>query len=215
MFQANQVTQPLHGQPGQQKIPEFPGAVQCGRVIDNVVVDVFPVGMSSDDKSIFTFGEPHCQFVAHLVGFFGGNFPGPKGLANLVGNHIIFLLAASYKLILPFGQHEFLIYCQGTALVAADQLAVFRFVRVLRIIRAAFQTGRNGLAFIFVQRNQSCCGHLESPTKEKCRPEAAENFGFQTTSQIHSLNRWMPSVMAVAPKKRTKQANSATSKITN
>ena len=83
-------------------------------------MDVFPIRVSGNDKRIFALGEAHCQLVAHLVGFFGGNFPGPKGLANLVSNHIIFLFASGHKLILPFGQHEFLIYRQGTALIAAD-----------------------------------------------------------------------------------------------
>ena len=68
-----------------------------------MVVDVLTVGMSSNDKGIFTFSEAHCQLIAHLVGLFSGDFTGPEGLPNLVSNHIIFLFASGHKLILPFG----------------------------------------------------------------------------------------------------------------
>lgn len=51
--------------------------------------------------------------------------------------------------------------------------------------------------------------------KEKAarRRQKVENAPYSSAN--HSLNRPMPSVMAVAPKKRTKQRNSATSKIRN
>ena len=37
MFQTNQITQSLHRKPRQQKIPEFPGAIQCSRIVDDVI----------------------------------------------------------------------------------------------------------------------------------------------------------------------------------
>ena len=138
-----------------------------------MIVDVLPVGVGCDNKSVLAFGETHRQFIAYLVGLFGGDLTGPERVPNLVGNYIIFLSAPGYKLILPFGQHKFCVHRQGTALVTADQLALLGLVGILHIVRAAFQTGRNGLTLILVQSNQACCGHIKSPPNGKCRPEAA------------------------------------------
>ena len=124
---------------------------------------MFPVRVGGNDKRIFALGEAHCQFVAHLVGFLGGDLTGLERLPNLIGDHIIFLSAACRKFVLPLGQHKFLVCGQWAALIAANQLSLVRFVRILRIVRAAFQAGRNGFPLVFVQCNQTCCGHFGSP----------------------------------------------------
>ena len=128
-----------------------------------MIMNVFPVRVGCNDKRILAFGETHCQLITHLVGFFGGDLAGFERLPDLIGNHVTFLSAPSDKFILPFGQHEFFIHRQRTALIAADQLSLIRFVRILRIVRAAFQAGRNRLALVFVQRDQPCRGHPKSP----------------------------------------------------
>jgi hypothetical protein len=75
---------------------------------------------------------------------------------------------------LAFGEHKFFIHGQGTAFVTADQFALLCLVRVLGVICSAFQAGRNRLAFVFVQRNQSCCSQFDHlPAKRKCRTVAA------------------------------------------
>lgn len=124
---------------------------------------MFSVRVGGNDKRIFALGEAHCQFVAHLVGLLCGDLTGAKRLPYLIGNHIIFLSAPGVKFVLPLGQHKFFVCGQGAALVAADQLSPVRFVRILRIVRAAFQAGRNRLALVLVQCNQTCCSHSESP----------------------------------------------------
>ena len=128
-----------------------------------MVVDVFPVRVGGNNKSVFALGEAHCQFVAHLVGLLCGDLTGAKRLPYLIGDHIIFLSASCGKFVLPLGQHKFFVCGQGAALVAADQLSPVRLVRILRVVRAAFQAGRNRLAFVFVQRDQTCCSHSGSP----------------------------------------------------
>ena len=128
-----------------------------------MVVDVFPIRVSGNDKCIFALGEAHCQLIAHLVGLLCGDLTGAKRLPNLIGDHIIFLSASCGKFVLPLGQHKFFVCGQWAALVVADQLSPVRFVRILRIVRAAFQAGRNRLALVLVLRNQTCCSHSESP----------------------------------------------------
>ena len=139
-----------------------------------MVVDVFPVRVSCNDKRILALGESYCQLVAHLVGFLGGDLTGAERLPYLISDHIIFLPASCGKFVLPLGQHKFFVCGQWAALVAADQLSPVRFVRILRIVRAAFQAGRNRLAFVFVQHNQTCCSQSDHlPAKRKCRTVAA------------------------------------------
>ena len=128
-----------------------------------MVVDVFPVRVGGNDKRIFALGKPHCQLIAHLVGFLCGDFTGLKRLPYLIGDHIIFLSAPGGKFVLPFGQHKFFIHRQRTTFVAANQFAMLSLIGILYIVCTAFQTGRNRLAFVFVQRDQPCCGHPKSP----------------------------------------------------
>ena len=139
-----------------------------------MIVNVFPVSMRCDNKRILAFGETHGQFIAHLISFLCGNLTGLEGLSNLISDHIIFLSAPSHQFILAFGEHKFFIHGQGTAFVTADQFALLCLVRVLGVIRAAFQAGRNGFSLVFVQCNQSCCSQFDHlPAKRKCRTVAA------------------------------------------
>ena len=116
-------------------------------------MNVFPVGVGRNDKSVLAFREPHGKLITDLVGFLGGDLSGFERLPNLIGDHITFLPAPGHQFILAFGEHKFFIHGQGTAFVTADQFALLCLVWVLGVIRAAFQTGRNRLAFVFVQRN--------------------------------------------------------------
>ena len=66
---------------------------------------MFLVRVGGNDKRIFALGEAHGQFIAHLVGFLGGNLAGLERLPNLIGDHIIFLPASCDKFVLSLGQH--------------------------------------------------------------------------------------------------------------
>ena len=128
-----------------------------------MIVNVFPVSMRCDNKCILAFCKPHGQFIAHLISFLCGDLAGFERLPDLIGNHVTFLSAPSDKFILPFGQHKFFIHRQRIAFVAANQFAMLSLVGILYIVCTAFQTGRNRLAFVFVQRDQPCRGHPKSP----------------------------------------------------
>lgn len=115
------------------------------------------------DKGILALGKTHGKFVAHLVSFLCSDFPRTKGLPYLISDHIAFLPASVYEIILPLGKHKFFIDCQRTTLVATHQFTLLGLIGVLHIVCAAFQTGRNGLSLILVQCDQSCRSHHESP----------------------------------------------------
>jgi len=99
MFQTDQIAQSLHCQTGKEKIPKFPGAVQCSGIVDDMVVDVFPVSMSGNNKGVFAFQKSGGQFVADAVGFLCRDFTGPEGLPYLIGDDIAFLAAPGGLLV--------------------------------------------------------------------------------------------------------------------
>ena len=99
MFQTNQVAQPLHRKGGKPEIFEFPGPIQGGGIINNVVVNVLPVRVRCHHKGVLALGKAHGQFVAHLVGFLGGDLSGLERLTNLIGDHITFLAAPGGLLV--------------------------------------------------------------------------------------------------------------------
>ena len=114
------------------------------------VVDVLAVGVSGHDESVSALGEAHRQLVAHFIGFLRRDLSRLEGLPNLGGDDVVFLAASGGLLILPLGQEELLVDRRRAAPMAADQRAAGGFLRVLGVIGAAFQAGRNALAFVLV-----------------------------------------------------------------
>ena len=174
MFQTNQVAQPLHRKGGKPEIFELPGPIQGSGIINNVVVDVRPVSVGSNDKSVLALQKTLGKLVADAVGFLRRDLPRLEGLPHLIGDDITFLAAPGGLLVQPFRQQKFLVYGQRAALVAADQFALLGLVRVLDIAGMVMQTNPDGLSFIFPHGNQPCCCQCHHPlSKRKCRTSAA------------------------------------------
>ena len=117
------------------------------------------VDMGCNNESMVSLRPAHCRLVAHLICFFRGYFSGLKGLAYLIGDDIILLLSAGDVLILPFGKNKFFISSLGITLIGADKFAVIGFCSILRVVGAVSQTLSDRLAFVYMERNQSCCSH--------------------------------------------------------
>ena len=126
-------------------------------------MNMLAVGVRGHDKGVFALGEAHRQFIAHLVGFLRRNLPRLEGLPDLVCDDIIFLDAPGGLLVLPLGQKKLLVHRQRAAPIAADQCAAIGFLRVLGVISAAFQAGRNAFALILMQCNETCGRQFPSP----------------------------------------------------
>ena len=73
-------------------------------IYSNMIVDVRPVGVGGNDKSVFALQKPLCKLVADAVGFLRRNFPRLEGLPHLIGDDITFLAAPGGLLIQPFRQ---------------------------------------------------------------------------------------------------------------
>ena len=144
-----------------------------------MIVDVCPVGVGSNDKSVFTLQKSLGKLVADAVGFLRRNFSRLEGLPHLIGDDIAFLAAPGGLLVQPFCQQKFFVHGQGAALIAADQLALLGLVRVLDIAGVVVQTSPDGFSFIFPHGDQPCCRQCHHPLqKRKCRTSAAsKSFG--------------------------------------
>lgn len=157
MLQADHIAQSLNSQTGEEEVVELPGGIQGGGIIEYVVMNVGLVDVGCHDEGVFALCPSHGGFIADLIGFLRGNLTGLEGLADLIGNHIVSLLSAGDVLILPLGQQKFLVCDFGIAFVGADELAVIRLFCVPGIVCSVGKTLGNGLAFVDMQGNQSCC----------------------------------------------------------
>lgn len=174
VLQADQIAQPLHRKGGEPEVAELLSTVQGGGIINNVVVDVRPVGVGSNDKSVLALQKTLGKLVADAVGFLRRDLPRLERLPHLISDHIAFLAAPGGLLVQPFCQQKFFIYRQRAALIAAYQLALLGLVRVLNIAGVIVQTRPDGLSFIFPHGDQPCCCQCHHPlTKRKCRTSAA------------------------------------------
>ena len=132
-----------------------------------MVVDVRPVGVGSNDKSILALQKTLGKLVADAVGFLRRDLPRLEGLPHLISDNITFLAAPGGLLVQPFRQQKFLVHGQRAALVTADKFTLFSLLWVLCIVCAAFQASRNGFPLVFVQCNQTCCSQCYHPLLQK------------------------------------------------
>ena len=144
-----------------------------------MVVNVRPVGVGGNDKSVLALQKTLGKLVADAVSFLRRDLSRLERLPHLIGDHIAFLAAPGGLLVQPFRQQKFFIYRQRAALIAAYQLALLGLVRVLDIAGVVVQTSPDGLAFVLPHRNQPCCRQCHHPLqKRKCRTSAASrSFG--------------------------------------
>lgn len=142
-----------------------------------MVVDVLPIRVRCHYKGVLALGKAHSQFVAHLVSLLCADLTGSEGLPYLISNYIAFLPASVHKVVLPLGKHKLFICRQGAAGIAADILSLLGLVWVFDIVRAIFQAGRNGHAFVLCSAiNRVAASAITS--YKKCRTSAASrSFG--------------------------------------
>ena len=76
IFKANAVREPSHRTARADEVPEFPGAVQRGRVIINVIVDVRLVRVGGNEKGVLALCPAHRRFIADAVCLLWRDLPG-------------------------------------------------------------------------------------------------------------------------------------------
>ena len=78
IFKTNAVREPPHRTARADKVPELPGAVQRGRVVINVIMDVRLVRVGGNEKGVLALCPAHRRFIADAVGLLRRDLPGLK-----------------------------------------------------------------------------------------------------------------------------------------
>ena len=104
IFKANAVREPPHRTARADEVPELPGAVQRGRIVINVIMDMCLVCVGCNEKGIFALCPAHRRFIADAVCLLWCDLPGLERLADLIAKHIRIppLLPACGGLVLGF-----------------------------------------------------------------------------------------------------------------
>lgn len=100
MLRADQIAELADGFGAVPEVAEFSPAVKCGRVPDDVIMNVMPIDVCANNESMLAFEKSLGEFISDAVGFLGGHFARLEGLADLVGNNIMLLLASGEHLVL-------------------------------------------------------------------------------------------------------------------
>ena len=118
---------------------------------------MFFICMSSNKKSVFPLRPAHGRFVAYPVCLLRGNFPGRKGLADLIAEHIRLplLFPTCDRFILCPGEQELGIGGLVVTLIGRNELAVLGFIRVFPIVQAILQRAGDGFPLADMVGNES------------------------------------------------------------
>ena len=163
MLGADGVAEPCDGPAGAEKIPKLPLAVQCGGVPDDVIMNVLFIGVRGYEKGVSAFQKPLGKLIAYAVCFLRRDLTGLKGLAHLIGNHVVPLLPPCDGLVLPLGEKELGVGGFWVAFVGGDQLAALCLFWILGVVDAVCQAVGNRLALINVHGNDACGRHGARP----------------------------------------------------
>ena len=70
------------------EVAELSPAVQGSGIENDVVMNVSPIGMRSNDEGVSAFGKCQSQLISDTVCFFGSDLSGFERLPDLIGDHI-------------------------------------------------------------------------------------------------------------------------------
>ena len=128
---------------------------------------MFFICMGSNKKGVFPLRPAHGCFVAYPVCLLRGNFPGRKGLADLIAEHIRLplLFPACDRFILCPGEQELGIGGLVVALIGRNELAVLGFIRVFPVVQTILQRAGDGFPLADMVGNESggCRKYPSSP----------------------------------------------------
>ena len=123
--------------------------------------------MGADDKGVIALGETLGELHADAVGFLRRDLPRLKGLAHMVGNHVVRApRPAGEGSVLPLGKKELGVGHPAVALEAGDEPAVISLLRVLHIVEDVGDGRPHRPALAGVQGHEARRRHGEtSPLK--------------------------------------------------
>ena len=177
VFQTYTVGEPTQGAGRAPEILVFPGAVQRGGVVINVIMNVRPVGVGGNEKGVLALRPAHGRLIAHAVCLLRRNLSRLEGLPDLIAQHVGVpaLLPARDGFVSGLGKQELRISGLRVALIGRDQFPVSGFLRALSIVETVFQRLRYGFAPADMVGFEKCGRRkiTSSTAKGKAAAEAA------------------------------------------
>ena len=177
VFQTYTVGEPTQGAGRAPEILVFPGAVQRGGVVINVIMNVRPVGVGGNEKGVFPLRPAHGRLIAHAVCLLRRNLSRLEGLPDLITQHVGVpaLLPARDGFVSGLGKQKLRISGLRVALIGGDQFPVSGFLRALSIVETVFQRLRYGFASADMMGFEKCGRRkiTSSTAKGKAAAEAA------------------------------------------
>lgn len=89
VFNADGVTEPTQRHAASLEIAELAVMGKGRGIEDNMVMDMVFIRVGADDVGMVAFGEAMRQLTAETVRFLRRNFARGKGLAQMIGDHIV------------------------------------------------------------------------------------------------------------------------------
>lgn len=119
--------------------------------------------MRGNEKGVSSFQKPLGKLIAHAVRLLRCDLSGLKGLAHLIGDHVVPLLPPCDGLVLALGVKKLRVGGFRVAFVGGDQLAALRLFWILGVVDAVSQAVSNCLAVTDVHGNDACGRHGARP----------------------------------------------------
>ena len=132
-------------------------------------VNVLFINVRANEKGVPAFQKTGGKFVTDAVGLFGGDLSGLKRLAHLIRDHVALLPSAGHNGVALFGEKKLRVGGVHVAGVGGNQLAVPRFLRILRVVRPRRKTLRDAGSLMDMHGNNARRGHneLSLPSKSE------------------------------------------------
>src|SRR5699024_6703946 len=172
VLNANGVAQSTDGFCAAPEVAKLPVTLQVDRTPNDMIMDMGLVNVGTDDKGVFSLGEPLGKFYTQPVSFLRANLPRAERLANMVGNYIIRTPDPSCGSdILALGQHELGVGYTAVALIAGDEPAVVGLLRVGHIVDNLADGTALGPALADMQRHDACGCHKGCLPSQNRQPQ--------------------------------------------
>ena len=87
---------------GTKEIIKLTGTVKCCGIVNDMIMDMCSVCMSSNNKCMLAFGKSHCSFISDFICFLRRYLSRLERLPDLICNDIALGLSSCNLLILSF-----------------------------------------------------------------------------------------------------------------
>ena len=132
-----------------------------------MIVNVGFVNVRTNNESVISLGEPLGKFITDSIRFLRCDFTGLEGLPKLICDDIILLIPSCVLSVFFLGKRKFRGDESRIAGIRRNETAVIGLLWIFGVIGSVRQALCQRFAFVQMQRNDSCCCHINLRIKRK------------------------------------------------